>query len=51
MFDNEKVVGVDENMVGIAEEVIGIPLEDPDELIHTGEGITELHKLIKKERK
>jgi len=48
VFDNEKVVRVDANMVGIAEEVIGIPLEDPDGVVHTGEGITELRKLIKK---
>ena len=51
VFDNEKVVRVDANMVGVAEEVIGIPLEDPDKLIHTGEGITELSNLIKKEGK
>jgi len=51
VFDNEKVVRVDANMVGVAEEVIGIALEDPDKLIHTGEGITELSNLIKKEGK
>ncbi len=40
-----------ESRAFVFEEVIGIPLEDPDKLIHTGEGITELSNLIKKEGK